>query len=286
MTDAAGARLPRAGLRARRARRTPAAPTGRPPRSRRSSRASSRASPRSSRACPRRRRNRTHCIAWSDWATRGRGRARPRHPPRHQLLLLAAGLGARTARASSPARACRCASPTRTAALIDVYQAATQMTDESGQSYPFTIDTLLDRALGAEGYYGAFTANMHTDGGQLRARRRGAIVASAQARGVPVVSGRQMLEWLDGRNASRFGELRLERRARSSSRREPGRGSAQPARAAAGGDGGAARSRRCARGGAPVPFTLETLQGHRVRGLRGGDRRATRRPTRATRCRP
>ena len=47
--------------------------------------------------------------------------------------------------------------------VIDVYQAATQMTDESGQSYPYTIDTLLDRALGPEGYYGAFVANMHTD---------------------------------------------------------------------------------------------------------------------------
>ena len=35
--------------------------------------------------------------------------------------------------------------------MIDVYQATTQMTDESGQTYPDTIDTLLDRALGAEG---------------------------------------------------------------------------------------------------------------------------------------
>ena len=41
--------------------------------------------------------------------------------------------------------------------------AATQMTDESGQTYPYTIDTLLDRALGAEGYYGAYTVNAHTD---------------------------------------------------------------------------------------------------------------------------
>ena len=47
--------------------------------------------------------------------------------------------------------------------LIDVYQATTQMTDESGQTYPYTIDTLLDRAIGAEKYYGVFTANMHTD---------------------------------------------------------------------------------------------------------------------------
>ncbi len=47
--------------------------------------------------------------------------------------------------------------------LIDVYQAATQMTDESGIGYAHHITTLLDNALGAPGYYGAITANMHTD---------------------------------------------------------------------------------------------------------------------------
>ena len=56
--------------------------------------------------------------------------------------------------------------------LIDVYQAATQMTDESGQSYPLNIDSLLDKALGPEGYYGVFTANMHTDNASIRARTR------------------------------------------------------------------------------------------------------------------
>ena len=93
--------------------------------------------------------------------------------------------------------------------MIDVYQAATQMTDESGQTYPFTIDTLLDNALGAEGYYGVFTANMHTDAAVHPASD--AIVASAQARGVPVVSARQMLTWLDGRNGSVVRLDRLER---------------------------------------------------------------------------
>ncbi|MBE2225429.1 MAG: DUF4082 domain-containing protein, partial [Anaerolineae bacterium] len=34
-----------------------------------------------------------------------------------------------------------------------------------------------------------------------------AIVQSAQARGVPVITARQMLEWLDGRNTSSFGSL-------------------------------------------------------------------------------
>ena len=86
--------------------------------------------------------------------------------------------------------------------MIDVYQAATQMTDESGQTYPFTMNTLLDRALGPEGYYGAFTANLHTD--QATLSQSDAVVASALARGVPIVSAQQMLTWLDGRNNSTF----------------------------------------------------------------------------------
>jgi len=87
--------------------------------------------------------------------------------------------------------------------MIDVFQATTQMTDESGQTYPHTVDALLDAALGPEGYYGAFTANMHADyeasNGSYNAP---VVVASAQARGVPVITGRQMLNWLDARNAS------------------------------------------------------------------------------------
>jgi hypothetical protein len=89
--------------------------------------------------------------------------------------------------------------------LIDVYQAATQMTDESGQSYPYTINTLLDRAIGPEKYYGVFTANMHTDYATFT--DYDFIIASAQMRGVPVISSRQMLTWLDGRNGSSFSSL-------------------------------------------------------------------------------
>ena len=89
--------------------------------------------------------------------------------------------------------------------MIDVYQATTQMTDESGQSYPATADALLDRALGSEGYYGAFVANMHTD--SASSPGSDGIIASAQARGVPVVSSEQMLKWLDGRNSSSFNGL-------------------------------------------------------------------------------
>ncbi len=40
--------------------------------------------------------------------------------------------------------------------LIDVYQANTNISDESTQDFADAIDSLLDHALGPEGYYGAF----------------------------------------------------------------------------------------------------------------------------------
>jgi hypothetical protein len=92
-----------------------------------------------------------------------------------------------------------------TGALIDVYQTATQMTDESGQTYTATIDGLLDNALGPGGYYGVFTAAIHA--GDASSDTANAIVTSAHTRGVPVIAARQLLEWLDGRNGSSFQSL-------------------------------------------------------------------------------
>ncbi|HWM62689.1 MAG TPA: Ig-like domain-containing protein, partial [Solirubrobacterales bacterium] len=145
--------------------------------------------------------NRTHCIVWSDWATQ----------PKVEL-----GNGIRLDTTyyywpegwvqNRPGMFTGSGMPMRFAdldgSMIDVYQAATQMTDESKQTYPFTSNELLDRALGPEGYYGVFTANIHTD--KVASVESDAIIASAQARGVPVVSARQMLTWLDGRNQSSF----------------------------------------------------------------------------------
>ena len=90
--------------------------------------------------------------------------------------------------------------------VIDVYQATTQMTDESGQSYPLTINTLLDNAVGPLGYYGVFTANMHTDA--VYSAGSDAIIAAAQIHGVPVVTAEQVLQWLDGRNGSFYRGLK------------------------------------------------------------------------------
>ena len=85
--------------------------------------------------------------------------------------------------------------------MLDVYQSNTNMDDEANQSYPATVNALLDNALGPNGYYGVFGTNMHTDYATDNPMED-AIVSSAQARGVPVISYKQLLDWTDGRNAS------------------------------------------------------------------------------------
>lgn len=148
--------------------------------------------------------NRTHCIVWSDWATQ------PKVSLQNGIRLdTNYYYWPGTWVLDRPGFMTGSGMPMRFADLdgtmIDVYQAATQMTDESDQTYPFTMDTLLDKALGSEGYYGVFTANMHTDFAQIP--QDDALVSSALARGVPIVSARQVLKWIDGRNGSTFGAL-------------------------------------------------------------------------------
>ena len=148
--------------------------------------------------------NRTHCIVWSDYSSQ------PQVELNHGIRLDTSyyywpptWVNDRPGLYTGSGMPMRFA--TSTGAFIDVYQATTQMTDESAQSYPFTVDTLLDRALGPEGYYGAFTANLHTD--QSQEPQSDATIASALARGVSVITARQMLVWLDARNSSSFANL-------------------------------------------------------------------------------
>jgi hypothetical protein len=146
---------------------------------------------------------RTHCGSWSDYVTQ------PRVAFRHGIrfdtnyyywpaswiadrpgMFTGSGLPMRFADVDGK--------------IVDVYQAPTHMTDESGQTYPATVETLLDNALGPAGFYGVFTVNAHTDSGSSIAK---SIVEAALARQVPIVSARQMLTWLDTRNGSSFDGL-------------------------------------------------------------------------------
>jgi hypothetical protein len=147
---------------------------------------------------------RTHCVSWSDWASQ------PRQKEAHGIRLdtnyyhfPSSWIGAKPGFMTGSGMPMRFADLDGT--TFDVYQAHTHMNDEAGQAYPFTINTLLDRALGPDGYYGAFTANMHTD--EPVSTGSDAIVASAQARDVPVITARQLLRWTDGRNGSSFRSL-------------------------------------------------------------------------------
>ena len=64
------------------------------------------------------------------------GRAPERHPARHELLLLAARSGSRTGPGCSPGSGMPMRFADLDGTMIDVYQAATQMTDESDQTLP------------------------------------------------------------------------------------------------------------------------------------------------------
>ena len=93
--------------------------------------------------------NRMHCIVWSDYSTQ-------------PLVELTNGIRLDTTYYYWPAEwvldrpglFTGSGMPMRFAQMdgttIDVYQATTQLTDESGQTYPLHVDTLLDRALGPE----------------------------------------------------------------------------------------------------------------------------------------
>lgn len=126
--------------------------------------------------------HRVHCIAWSDWSTQPQVELDngirldtnyyywpPEWVNDTPGLFTGSGMAMRFAEMDGT--------------MIDAYQAVTQMTDESGQTYPFTAEVLLDRALGAEGYYGAFVTNHHYDNGGVLAPTSEGTIAAAQARG-------------------------------------------------------------------------------------------------------
>jgi Domain of unknown function (DUF4082)/Bacterial Ig-like domain/Bacterial Ig domain/Secretion system C-terminal sorting domain len=145
--------------------------------------------------------HRIHCLSWSDWASLPKAEV-----ARGMRFDVNYYYWPDTWISGKPGMFTGSGSPMRFAdldgSLIDCYQAPSQMTDESGQFYPAEVDALLSKATGPEGYYGVFTANMHTD--LVLSQGSDAIINSAQNLQIPVVSGKQMLEWLDARNNSTF----------------------------------------------------------------------------------
>jgi hypothetical protein len=149
--------------------------------------------------------SRTHCVYWPDWASE------PKIELAHGIRMDAnyyhypgSWIGNKPGFLNGGGFPMRFADTD--GSTIDVYQENTNITDESNQPLPSTINTLLDNAIGPLGYYGAFGMNIHTDNAAPNANDD-AIVASAQARGVPIISYRQLLTWTDGRNDSTIRSL-------------------------------------------------------------------------------
>lgn len=87
--------------------------------------------------------------------------------------------------------------------LIDVYQQVSHLVNETFAASAAPVVAMIDKALGPEGYYGAF--GTHYDFSDDFDTR---LMEVAIQRGVPMVSAKQMLDWTDGRNASAFCEIR------------------------------------------------------------------------------
>lgn len=200
--------------------------------------------------------NRTHCLVWSDWSTHAQIEAN--HGIRFDAnyyywpgawvqnrpgMFTGSGMPMRFANTNG--------------SMIDVYQGATQMTDESGIGIGNFCNTVLDRALGPEGYYGVFTANMHTDTANHTGSN--AIINSALAHQVPIVSAKQMLKWIDGRNNSSFSNITWAGNMLTFN--VTAAGGSTNLRGMLPSNSGTHALSLITRSGTPISFTLETIKG-------------------------
>jgi hypothetical protein len=72
--------------------------------------------------------------------------------------------------------------------------------NENGVNYPAGINSMLDKALGPEGYYGVFGTHYdYSDNFDTQ------LLDSAKSRNVSLISAQQLLTWLDGKNSSSIG---------------------------------------------------------------------------------
>lgn len=150
--------------------------------------------------------HRTHCVAWSDYASQPRiERERGIRLDTNYYFYPAPWVAGRGGHFTGSALPMRFADVD--GEPIDVFQAVTQITDESGQELPRVAEEMLDAAIGPDQHVTVLTVNAHTD--YPASGVSDAVVGAAIARDVPIVSARQLLTWLDARNASSVDGVRM-----------------------------------------------------------------------------
>jgi hypothetical protein len=145
--------------------------------------------------------NRNHCVFWPDWLSSAKVElARGMRMDANYYHYPASWIGHKPGFMTGGGFPMRLAELDGT--MIDMYQQNTNLNDEATTfGFGAHMDTLLDNALGPQGYYGAFGTNLHLDyPGPLTSYEE--VVASAQAHGVSMITWRQMLDWVDGRSSS------------------------------------------------------------------------------------
>jgi hypothetical protein len=201
--------------------------------------------------------SRTHCVYWPDWASTAKiEAARGIRMDGNYYHYPASWIGSKPGFLNGGGFPMRFADTDGT--LIDTYQENTNMVDEAGQVYPATVDTLLDNALGPNGYFGAFGLNIHTDNPAPNADDE-AIVASAQARGVPIISYKQLLDWVDGRNNSTIRALSMAGGTLTFSTTVASGANGLQTVLPTQGPSGTLSALSC--GGSPVSYSLQTIKG-------------------------
>ena len=144
--------------------------------------------------------NRTHCIAWSDWASEPLvARENGVRLDTNYYYWPGAWVQDRPGMFTGSGFPQRFADPTARSSTST--RRRRRCRTSRGSPTATFARALIDRALGADGYYGVFTANIHTDRSVAPAEE---IIAEAQAAGVPVITAAQLLDWTDGRNGSQF----------------------------------------------------------------------------------
>ena len=201
--------------------------------------------------------NRFHCLVWSDWASQAKVEAQlgMRYDANYYYWP-SSWIQNRPGFMNGSGVPMRYTD--NDGSLIDVYQGMTVMTDESGQNFPFTADTLISRAKGPLGYYGALTVNMHTD--TASTFESNSLLQSAQAAGVPVITAKQMLTWLDGRNSSSFKDTAWDGSAMTFTTSVGTGANRLTVMLPTAGPSGRVLS-SITRAGSPVPFTTSTIKG-------------------------
>ncbi len=144
--------------------------------------------------------------------------------------------------------------------IIDVYQATTQLPDETwGQNIDTTFRTLIDRSLD-QGYYGFLTANFHPPNyGSYQAVAEN-LMAYANGRGVPIWSAENLLDFLQARNQVHINTTAWDGTQLTFSVDQliGGQHLTLMIPAAAGGY----NLQSIEFGGSPIAFTLETIKGY------------------------